>query len=59
MKDAVRGFWVRVRSWVFKGAHDRRMDEELQFHLEMETAKLERAGFTPEEAHRRARVAFG
>jgi predicted permease len=35
------------------------LDDELSFHLEMEQARLERAGHSPEEARRRAHVAFG
>jgi predicted permease len=35
------------------------MDEELRFHVEMETEKHVRAGLDPHEARRRALVAFG
>jgi len=35
------------------------IDEELRFHLEMQTAQNIAAGMTPEEAHRRARRSFG
>lgn len=36
------------------------LDEEMAFHLEMETRRLmEEEGLAPEEARRRARVAFG
>jgi len=38
---------------------DAEMDEELRFHLEMETKKNLRAGMTPREARRQALVAFG
>jgi predicted permease len=38
---------------------DEEMDDELRFHLEMETGKNLRAGFSPEEARRQARIAFG
>jgi predicted permease len=38
---------------------ERRIDDELRFHIENYTTDLERAGLTPEEARRRARVAFG
>jgi putative ABC transport system permease protein len=35
------------------------MDEEFRFHIEMETEKNIRAGMSPDEARRRAAVAFG
>jgi len=38
---------------------DARMDEELRFHVEMETEKNLRLGLSPAEARRRALVAFG
>lgn len=37
-----------------------RIDDEVRFHIEMESERLIRAeGLTPEEAHRRARASFG
>jgi len=38
---------------------DAEMDEELRFHLEMETEKNVRAGMRPAAARREARIAFG
>jgi predicted permease len=38
---------------------EERMEEEIRFHLEMETEKLVREGLSPEEARRRAVLAFG
>ncbi|MEX2272173.1 MAG: ABC transporter permease [Vicinamibacterales bacterium] len=38
---------------------DRRLDEELQFHLEQQIAKNLRAGMTPEDARRAALLKFG
>jgi predicted permease len=38
---------------------DRDIDEEMRFHLEMEVADGVRRGLAVEEAHRRARLAFG
>ena len=35
------------------------MDEEVRFHLEMETAKQRAAGLTPDEARRQAHIRFG
>ena len=49
----------RLRTLLRRDAVERELDEELAFHLEMETRKNLRAGMTPEEARRRARIAFG
>jgi putative ABC transport system permease protein len=38
---------------------EERMDEEMRFHLEMETEKNLREGMSPEEARRHAMLAFG
>jgi putative ABC transport system permease protein len=42
-----------------RGAVEERMDEEIRFHIEMETEKNLRAGMSPEEARRQAAIAFG
>lgn len=39
--------------------HERDMDEEMRFHLEMEARDLERHGLAAPQAERAARVAFG
>ena len=53
----------RMRRWfraVGGGGHlDEQMDQELAFHLDLEAAKLERQGLTPEAARTEARRAFG
>ena len=49
----------RLRALVHTDAVDRELDEELAFHLEMETEKYVRAGLSPDEARRKARLAFG
>lgn len=54
-----REIFLRLRALVRRAAADRDLAEELQFHLDMETEKLVRAGLDPDEARRRARVAFG
>ena len=52
--------WMRRLTNTFRrGALDRKIDEELQFHVEMRAADLERAGMTPEEARRTARRLLG
>jgi len=53
------GLLSRLRSLLFRRAADRDMDEELAFHLQMETEKNLRAGLEPVEARRRALLAFG
>src|SRR5262245_53802816 len=52
---------VRARVRLLSGrSADRRMQREFGFHLEMEADRLMREeGFAPEEARRRAAVAFG
>jgi predicted permease len=40
-------------------SHDREMDDEMRFHVDMEAAELERMGVAPEEARRRALAGFG
>jgi putative ABC transport system permease protein len=52
------GLRARLRLARRRGA-EQRMDEEIRFHVEMETEKNLRAGMTPSEAHRHAILAFG
>jgi predicted permease len=52
-------WWKRIRALVRKEAVERELDEELAFHLEMETEKYLREGMSPKEARRMAAVAFG
>ena len=49
----------RLRAVFRRAALEREVEEELRFHLEMETAKHRRAGATAEEAARLARASFG
>jgi putative ABC transport system permease protein len=49
----------RLRALLFRSREEAEMEEELRFHLEMETEKNVRAGMSPEEARRRAHLAFG
>jgi predicted permease len=55
--------FATLRSWMRailrRSDLEQRMDDELRFHIESYTTDLERAGFTTEEARRRARVEFG
>ena len=49
----------RIRGVLFRAREDQEMDDELRFHMEMETEKNLRAGMNPEEARRQAGIAFG
>lgn len=49
----------RWRALVRHGELDREMDEEMCFHVDMVAREYEAAGFSPEEAHRRAMLDFG
>jgi putative ABC transport system permease protein len=55
LKRIVRGLRVLVRS----SSVERELDEEIRLHLELETEKNLRAGLSPGEARRQARLAFG
>ena len=51
--------WERVRALVRGASEDREMEEELRFHLDMEAQKHVKAGLSPSEARRHARMRFG
>ena len=51
--------WFRIRSLVFSKRADADLDDELQFHLDCERAKLASVGLDEAEALRRSTVAFG
>jgi putative ABC transport system permease protein len=55
----LEGTLARLRLLFARHAADSRMAEEFRFHLEMETEKNIRAGMPPQEARRRAAIAFG
>lgn len=57
------GLWQRTRLFL-RGIRrptgvDADMTDEMRFHLEMETERLQRRGLNPEEARRQAAVVFG
>jgi len=52
-------WYRRLRTLLGRDAVERELDEEVAFHIEMEAEKLRREGLSPEEARRRAGVAFG
>jgi len=49
----------RTRALFRRDAVDRDMDDEIRFHIDMETEEGIRAGLSREEARRRALIAFG
>ena len=55
----IRRWKKRIRTLIRRDAVERELDEELAFHLEMETEKNLRAGMNPEEARRQAAIKFG
>src|SRR5262245_6888225 len=55
----LRDWWLRVRALAAPWRAERDLDDELSFHLEMETRRHAAAGMTPEQAGRRARARFG
>ncbi len=50
---------LRVVGWVRRNRLDEEFDEEVRFHLEMETAANVNRGLSPDEARRVARVRLG
>jgi predicted permease len=57
--SALHDLLERVRALVFRGREDKELDEELRFHLEMETEQQLRDGVSPEEARRLSAIALG
>lgn len=55
----VKGLRLRSRFLLRKAATEREMEEELRFHLEMETRKNLSVGMSPEAARREAHIHFG
>ena len=51
--------WLRLRALASRGRAERDLDEELNFHLEMEARKARQSGLAETDAERRARVNFG
>src|SRR5687768_9621394 len=51
--------WMALRAAVDRDAAERDMNDELQFHLDQETAKNVALGMSPEDARRKAIVDFG
>jgi predicted permease len=51
--------WRRLRSWRRRHELENGLEDEIQFHVDQQTAKYLRAGMTPDAARRRALVRFG
>lgn len=50
---------ARARALLLRSREEREMEEELRFHLDMETEHNRAAGMTPDEARRRSRLSLG
>jgi hypothetical protein len=57
--SGLKGIAARLRSIMHPREAEDRMEEEFRFHLDKETARLEREGLSPDEARRRALASFG
>ena len=55
----IRDGWHRLRSLARREAIERRLDDELRFHIDQQTEKNLRGGMTPAEARRQALLRFG
>ncbi len=51
--------YIRIRSLFRPTVVNQELDEELRFHLEHQTEKYVRAGLSPSDAQRKARLEFG
>lgn len=58
MRRVMEG-WRRLRGWWHGAAIDRRLTEEIAFHVDRLTEKNRRAGLAPGESRRQALVMFG
>lgn len=54
-----KNFLVRMRALLFRREMDQELQEELDFHLEMQASKNRRSEIDPAEANRQARLQFG
>jgi hypothetical protein len=54
-----RDFQLRLRALLFRQRVEEELDEELQFHVDMETRKNLASGMRPEEASRKVSLQFG
>jgi hypothetical protein len=59
LHDLWSDFRYRLRALLRRDVIERELDEELRFHIEREAEQYIRAGAEPNDAMRRARLAFG
>jgi len=59
MASRIREVMRRVAGIMRRETMERRLDDEMRFHIDMLTEQQRRAGVAPEEARRRALAAFG
>jgi predicted permease len=57
--SAIKGFTARLRALFLPRATERSLNDEIEFHIEQETAKNVRPGMSRAEARRQALVQFG
>jgi len=57
--DRLRSLFDRLLGTLRRGRERAELDEEMRFHLRMATEENIRAGMSPREARRRARIQFG
>ncbi|MFL5615945.1 MAG: ADOP family duplicated permease [Gemmatimonadaceae bacterium] len=55
----IKGLRARLRALLHRNIAERELDDELRFHIEMETEKHVREGMPPQDARRRALRDFG
>lgn len=56
---ALRSIWQRISGALTGHRQEGELANEIEFHLRMQTDDYVRAGMSPEEAHRAARLKFG
>ena len=59
MGTTIRDVLMRIRGFAQRHTMERRLDDEMRFHLDMLAEQQRRAGLSPTEARRRALAAFG
>jgi predicted permease len=59
MNQVIRAFFSRLRAMFFESQMDDDFGQELQAHIDLLAAENEKAGMTPEDAHRAALLRVG
>src|SRR2546423_10362848 len=55
----IQSLRLRLRALFDRSASESALDDEVRFHIEQQAAMYVGDGMQPDEAHRRARIAFG